>query len=263
MRGLLNLERLFGWVPARAAGCFQICLAGHLLHYRVKESRLARRDPFSIDVGQEAAFVRDMPLLGILRVAVRCPEFHFSLLAQGFLAGHSFVEGLSKAPHFGFGVAKQTRGLLVLRMHLGFHGCDRLPRGGEGLVERDASLLEGDLALPQFGFLLGESIALKLVLAPGGFGLLDLHLFGLAASDVSRTAAPPCRDRAGKLLWPRHRPGWCRVPSSRLPSVANQRSSMGLTVLGEPLPIFWRTRSIVGRRPSVSSASAASQTCAS
>jgi hypothetical protein len=40
-------------------------------------------------------------------------------------------------------------------------------------------------------------------------------------------------------------------------------SSIGLTVLGEPLPIFWRTRSIVGRRRSCSSASAASQTWAS
>src|SRR6185369_8525819 len=46
----------------------------------------------------------------------------------------------------------------------------------------------------------------------------------------------------------------------RAPSAANQASSIGATVLGEPRPIFRRTRSIVGRSCSASSASAAAKT---
>ena len=114
------------------------------------------------------------------RVTLLGAEFHGRLLAQGFLAGHGLFERLAQAPHLGFGVAQQASGLLLLRVHLGLHGRDRLARGGQRLIERDAGLLEGGLALGQVRFLLGEGVALQLELAPGRLGLLDLHLVGLA-----------------------------------------------------------------------------------
>jgi hypothetical protein len=87
----------------------------------------------------------------------------------------------------------------MLCMHLGFHGRNCLPRRGEGLVERGAGLREGVLALLQFCFLLGEGTALELELAPDGFSLLDLHLFGVAASGVPELLRR-LHDRQGKLL---------------------------------------------------------------
>ncbi|RZL93730.1 MAG: hypothetical protein EOP82_06750 [Variovorax sp.] len=88
--GLLDLERLLGCFVSAACG-FQICRAGHLFLRKVS-SCLARGDPFAIDNGQEAAFVRNVPLLGVLRVAVRSPEFHGRLLTKRFLARHGFVQ---------------------------------------------------------------------------------------------------------------------------------------------------------------------------
>jgi hypothetical protein len=84
-------------------------------------------------------------------------------------------------------------------VHLGLHGRDRLARGGEGFIERNAGLLEGGLALLQIGFLLGQGAALQLELAPGGLGPLDLNLVGFTPGDVPELLGS-LNDGQGELL---------------------------------------------------------------
>lgn len=104
-----------------------------------------------------------MALLGIVRGTLLSAEFHGGLLAQCFLAGHGLFEGLAQASHLGFGAAQQARGLLLLRVHLGFHGGDRLAGRRQGLIDLHARLLEGGFALRQIGFFLGQGVALQLL----------------------------------------------------------------------------------------------------
>ena len=61
-------------------------------------------------------------------------------------------------------------------------------RGGERLVEFQARLLEGSLALLQVGFVLCQGLVLQLELAPGGLSELKLCLVGFAAGHVPELA---------------------------------------------------------------------------
>jgi hypothetical protein len=133
------------------------------------------------------------------------------------------------------------------------------------VVQTGAGLGKCLFTLSQF-----ESLAFEFILSSFQFmanfldrGILDLLGF-LARSlpeqprrIATLTGTPSASLPAARFAVPE------TPPASRDPSDLNQLSIIGLTVFGEPFPSFCRMRSIVGRKPSCISASAAAQTSCS
>jgi CoA-transferase family III len=80
--------------PYAARPAYDDLIQGDLAEFGVG---LVRGHALAIDLGEEAALVREMALLGFVCGALLGAEFQRRLLAQGFVAGHGFVQRLAPA----------------------------------------------------------------------------------------------------------------------------------------------------------------------
>ncbi|CAA2110498.1 hypothetical protein VVAX_06737 [Variovorax paradoxus] len=134
----------------------------------------------AVDLREEAAFIRDVPFLGLMRQAVACSEDCDVFLLETIPLGAGVVELLAQPGRHLVG----GRGALARRFQLLAQGGRRVPRTRERGFQLATVALEGVLPLAQCGGRFLQRSLRQFELAAVRFAFLAKGLVGFGAGRV-------------------------------------------------------------------------------